>query len=269
MKIAFHILAIIACGVAAYFSLSHSEKFTNQQQVRLDTIETNRAVVASTEAANTDIKRERELLAVSIERRDTLDASVQALKSTGKTLKDEVDELNGELLGQKEEMDGLQASLEEVRKILEGFGENVDIDTLPDRIKSLQDERDMRQKKKDELEVLIVAAEKSVDAKQAESQRLAERKTSRNARLSRNASEAVVTAVDQEWGFLVIGAGSNSGFTPQTDLLVKRDGRFIGRVKPSAIERTQTIAEIIFDSLSPGVRLQPGDRVLLAKPAAN
>jgi hypothetical protein len=51
--------------------------------------------------------------------------------------------------------------------------------------------------------------------------------------------------------------------------LVERDGRKIGRVRPSAIEPTQTIAEIDLGSLSSGVRLQPGDRVILAQPVAN
>ena len=50
---------------------------------------------------------------------------------------------------------------------------------------------------------------------------------------------------------------------------MKRDGKTIGRVHPSAIEPTQTIAEIDMDTLSPGVRLQPGDRVILSKPATN
>ena len=95
------------------------------------------------------------------------------------------------------------------------------------------------------------------------------RKAARNKRIDRNAMEARVTAVNQDWGFLVIGAGSNSGFTPQTTLLVKRDGRLIGRVNPSAIEPTQTIAEIDLKSLAPGVRLQAGDRVIVSKPAGN
>jgi hypothetical protein len=81
--------------------------------------------------------------------------------------------------------------------------------------------------------------------------------------------ESVVTAVNQDWGFLVIGAGSNSGFTPQTSLIVQRDGRLIGRVRPSSIEPTQTIAEIDFKSIATGVRIQPGDRVMLATPATN
>jgi orotidine-5'-phosphate decarboxylase len=50
---------------------------------------------------------------------------------------------------------------------------------------------------------------------------------------------------------------------------VKRDGRLIGKVNPSSIEPTQTIAEIDFKTISPGVRIQPGDSVILAKPASN
>jgi hypothetical protein len=52
-------------------------------------------------------------------------------------------------------------------------------------------------------------------------------------------------------------------------LLVKRDGKLIGRVRPSSIEPNQTIAEIDQESLVLGVRLQPGDRVILARPATN
>jgi hypothetical protein len=81
--------------------------------------------------------------------------------------------------------------------------------------------------------------------------------------------EAVVTAVNQDWGFLVIGAGTNSGFAPQSSLLIERDGRKIGRVKPSAIGPNQTVAEIELESVASGVRLQPGDRVILATPSAN
>jgi hypothetical protein len=40
-------------------------------------------------------------------------------------------------------------------------------------------------------------------------------------------------------------------------------------VRPSAIEPTQTIAEIDFKTLADGVRIQPGDRVILTKPNSN
>jgi hypothetical protein len=96
-----------------------------------------------------------------------------------------------------------------------------------------------------------------------------DKKIERNARIGRNANESVITAVSQDWGFVVIGAGASTGFTPQSTLLVKRDGRLIGRVLPSAIERSQTVANVILESIAPGVRLQPGDRVILAKPESN
>ena len=96
-----------------------------------------------------------------------------------------------------------------------------------------------------------------------------ERDAARNSRMRRNAMESVVTAVNEDWGFVVIGAGSNTGFTPQTKLLVKRDGRLIAEVQPSSIEPSQTIAEIDKDSVAPGARIQPGDRVILSTPATN
>jgi len=47
---------------------------------------------------------------------------------------------------------------------------------------------------------------------------------------------------------------------------VKRDGRVIGQLKPSSVEPKQTIFEIDFDSMAPGVRIRPGDRVFMAQP---
>jgi hypothetical protein len=145
----------------------------------------------------------------------------------------------------------------------------VTLDTLPDKIQQIDDDKKAKQTKLEELEVLVGGAEKSLATSSAELDRLTKRMIERNVRIGRNSMDAVVTAVNQDWGFLVIGAGSNSGFTPQTGLLVERDGRKIGRVRPSAIEPTQTIAEIDLGSLSSGVRLQPGDRVILAQPVAN
>ena len=42
-----------------------------------------------------------------------------------------------------------------------------------------------------------------------------------------------------------------------------------GVTVPTSIEPNQTLADIDFDSLAEGVRLQAGDRVILAEPATN
>ncbi len=271
MKFIFPILAILVCLGAAYFTWTTSENFADVQTVRLEAISTNKAVTAKADVADKNIADEKALLEESKDSLALVTQSVSALESDALTLNSEVAKLDNEIAGQDAELVELEKALEEVKKIFAdlGLGEDVDIDNLGDKIGEIEEDLKGKRSRVEELETLIEGAESSLVAKRKEVQRLAERKDSRNKRIARNAMEARITAVNQDWGFLVIGAGSNSGFTPQTTLLVKRDGRLIGKVNPSAIEPTQTIAEIDLKTLSPGVRIQPGDSVILAKPSAN
>jgi predicted RNase H-like nuclease (RuvC/YqgF family) len=271
MKFIFPILAILVCAGAAYFSLSQSEQFQAYQDARLLAISTNKTVTASADKADSDIVDEEALLETSKRNLEIATQSVLALQSTGNALKNELAKLDNELGAQDAELAELKKTVEEVQKIFAdlGLGGNIDIDNLAEKIAEIEEDIKVKRAKMEELDTLIAGAEASLETKQQEVARLVERKDARNARIGRNSLEARVTAVDNDWGFVVIGAGSNSGFAPQTTLLVKRDGRLIGKVNPSAIEPTQTIGEIEYKTLSLGVRIQPGDSVMLAKPAAN
>lgn len=269
MKFIFPILAILVCAGAAYFTLTESEKFETVQGERLEAISTNKVVTANADAADIKIGNEKELLETSKNNLAVAKASVAALESDATTLKSDLSRLDGDLASQDAELEAVKKTMEQVQKVLGDLGGDVTIENLPEKISGIEEDIKTKRAKVEELDTLIEGAKSSLANKQDEVQRLVERKESRNSRIRRNAMEARVTAVNQDWGFLVIGAGSNSGFTPQTALLVKRDGRLIGRVNPSAIEPTQTIAEIDMKTLSPGVRIQPGDRVILAKPASN
>lgn len=269
MKAILYVVAIVASCGAAFFSLTHKNKFVELEKDRVSTIDTEKQVSADDDVAQSNIKDENGKLAASKERRDLLDQSVSSLKSTGSGLGSDIQKLDADLAAQKAEFADLQKTLDELNKILAETGGGVNLDNLPDKIAEVNQDRDDKQKKFDELEILVSGAEKALASNRAEIDRLGKRMIDRSARIGRNAMQAVVTAVNQDWGFLVIGAGSNSGFTPQTTLIVERDGRKIGRARPSSIEATQTIAEIDLESLASGVRIQPGDRVILAKPASN
>ena len=269
MKAILYVVAIVvACG-AAFFSMKHSGSFKTLESDRTETISKNKEATSKAEAADKNIKDERAKLATSQEKQGLLEQSVSALKAVGSAATSELSKLDGDLKVQDEEFASLAKALEEVNKILESLGGGVTLETLPEKITQIEDDKKAKQAKFEELQTLIGGAEKTLATGRAELDRLAKRVVERSSRIGANSMEAVVTAVNQEWGFLVIGAGSNSGFTPQTSLLVERDGRKIGRVRPSSIEPTQTIAEIDLESLAPGVRLQPGDRVILAKPSSN
>jgi hypothetical protein len=149
------------------------------------------------------------------------------------------------------------------------LGENLQPDELEGKTTEIREDTKKQYAKLDELKTVTEAATNKLSSIRADFDSLVSREVDRSTRISRNSLEAVVTAVNQDWGFLVIGAGSNSGFTPQSSLIIQRNGHYVGRVTPSAIEPTQTIAEIEFTSMANGVRIQPGDRVLLAKPSGN
>lgn len=269
MKAIFYVVAILVAAGAGYFSYDHSQKFEALEKDRVTTIATNKQTTADADVADTNIKKEKALLAASVERRELLTQSVASLKASGTGLENDVARLDTDLKAQAEEFAQLQKALDEVNLILATLGGGVTLETLPEKIQQIDDDKKGKQKKLEDLETLVGGAEKNLATSRAESDRLTKRMMNRATRIGRNAMEAVITAVNQDWGFIVIGAGSNSGFTPQTTLIVQRDGHQIGRVRPSSIEPTQTIAEIEFDSLTAGVRLQPGDRVILAKPTSN
>lgn len=269
MKPILYSVAILAACGAAYLSFSYSQKFKALEIDRIETIATKKQTILDADVADTEIKKEKALLAASQEKQLLLTQSVSSLKAAGNGLTNDLAKVNEDLKGQDEEFGQLEKALDEVNKILADLGGGVTLDTLPEKIQQVEDDKKAKQTKLEELEVLVGGAEKSLATNRAELDRLSKRMIERSSRIGRNSMVAVVTAVNQDWGFLVIGAGSNSGFTPQTGLLVERDGRKIGRVRPSAIEPTQTIAEIDFESLASGVRLQPGDRVILAQPVTN
>ena len=269
MKAIPYVLAIIVAGGAAFFSISLSGKFEELQNIRLSTIAQNKEVTAKAEAADKNIKDEKALLVASQDKKEVVSQNIESLKATDSTLKNEVSKLDASIEAQTSEFTELEKTLEEVNVIMSSLGGGVTLDNLAEKIAEIEQSKKDKQAKQDELQTLVSGAEKNLETKRAEADRLVTRGIERNARISRNSMEAVVTAVNQDWGFLVIGAGSNSGFTPQTALLVQRNGRKIGRVRPSSIEPTQTIAEIDLENLAPGVRLQPGDRVILAAPTGN
>jgi hypothetical protein len=269
MKAVFNIVLILAAGAAAFFSYSLSGKFQKEQAARIETKSKEAEAATEADATEKNLKNERVALAEATRQRDEVEQAIAALKSAEASLKRDIAGVDANLATQQAEFAELEKAIVEVQNQLKELDGNITIDNLGDEIVKIEESAKTKKARSEELLTLIEGAQKKISTSKAEAERLTTKVVESNVRISRNAMEAVVTAVNQDWGFLVIGAGSNSGFTPQTSLLVKRDGKLIGRVRPTAIEATQTIADIDLDSLAPGVRIQPGDRVILATPSAN
>lgn len=270
MKVVVNIFLILAAGAAAFFSFDQSNKFASQQEIRLEKKKQEETVRAEATATEKERDNERTALTDANKKREDVNSSISALKAAESSIKRDIQGVDGTLATQQTELVDLEKAVEEVNGLLKTIGGgNVTAENIGDEVAKLDDNIKKKKERQEELVTLIDAAQKKVSSTRSESKRLSDRAIESSVRISRNAMEAVVTGVNQDWGFLVIGAGSNSGFTPQTSLLVKRDGKFIARVKPTSVEATQTIADIELESLAPGVRIQPGDRVIIAQPSVN
>lgn len=73
-----------------------------------------------------------------------------------------------------------------------------------------------------------------------------------------------VLAVNQAYNFVVLNLGGRNGVEPQTEMLIVRDGTYIGKIRISSVEPTTAIGDIINSTVARGVQVQPGDIVVYA-----
>lgn len=260
------LLIFLGSLVFGYFSLESIRKFNDEQKLRLDTKEENRKVSASADAKETELSKAKMALEETKATHFAATDRVSNLTRECEGLQGNIREMEQALAVYDNQKKRLEERAAEVEKLAEQIGRTFNIDSCEDMVNTMKAEKEDRIKRVDELDVKIADMEKAIIANTEELAKQTAREAKRQRTISRCSMEAVITGVNQDWGFLVIGAGQNSGFTPQSVMIVQRDGKMIAKVRPSQIEPNQTIAEILFDTLTPGVRIQPGDRVIYQDP---
>ena len=265
MKSILHIVIILIGAAGVYFAYESNTKHIEQKTIFETTVEENVRLDASIKKAEKELSEERSGLAAAKSDFDEQVAKLEAAVSTEKTMQRQLAESEATLEEQAALIAEQKKLINEATKIL---GDGVTIDNLAEKIAEIEQKKKDQTKQLEELNTLADGATNDVAKNNTSISDLTARKAKRDERIRGNAKEAVITAVEADWGFVIIGAGSNSGFTPQTKLLVKRNGVLIGRINPTSIEPTQTIAEIDRTSMAIGSSLQVGDRVILAVPAA-
>lgn len=78
----------------------------------------------------------------------------------------------------------------------------------------------------------------------------------------RNGLEGEVLAVNPGWNFVVLSIGDRQGAVTNAEMILKRGNSQIGKVRITSVEPSTSVADIVPGSLSRGVRVQPGDRVI-------
>ena len=106
-------------------------------------------------------------------------------------------------------------------------------------------------------------SEKLQSVKERSSQ-LEDEKKRRVAARGKVGVRGTVLAVNQAYNFVVLNLGGRNGVEAHSEMLVVRDGTFIGKIRISSVEPATAIGDIITSTLARGVQVQPGDIVIYA-----
>ncbi len=268
MKAIFYVLSILVIGASAYYAFDNKAKLEAEMAMyeEVNTKRTNvAATIKKTEDTRDDTKasldKAKDLNQEFISTKDNEEAKERSLRATLEKVQLRIDEADAKLA----KFDQAQKEVEEALK-----GLNVPFNQIESKIQELEDERREKQKKFEDLELIEAKLLASVKGNREEISRLVGRMDEIRQRLARNAIAGTVTAVDPVWGFVIVNLGeTNSNITAESNLLVSRSGKLLGRLKVTSLEPNQTICDLDLKALRPGQRIQPGDKVILATTVGN
>lgn len=78
--------------------------------------------------------------------------------------------------------------------------------------------------------------------------------------------EAVIVAVNPEWGFVMVNAGRAHGVEPDSSLLIKRGNARIGRLRIINLQENVCVCDIVKGSVPRGMKIDVGDSVIFENP---
>ena len=146
-----------------------------------------------------------------------------------------------------------------VKEISERFP-GTTLQNVAEKIKQLESDLETAKQdlatRKTELEVV----NKKVAANEVRIEKAEKVQTDRLSSIGRNATEGLITAVNKDWGFVLVNIGKDHGVQGDSELIVQRDGIRIGNLNVVSIQPGLTVADINQKGLSGSV--EPGDKVI-------
>ena len=146
-----------------------------------------------------------------------------------------------------------------VKEISERFP-GTTLQNVAEKIKQLESDLETAKQdlatRKTELEVV----NKKVAANEVRIEKAEKVQTDRLSSIGRNATEGLITAVNKDWGFVLVNIGKDQGVQGDSELIVQRDGIRIGNLNVVSIQPGLTVADINQKGLSGSV--EPGDEVI-------
>lgn len=256
--------ALILSLAAAYFSFTHLNKAIAVQKTNVNLIENINRLKSDTRKTEDTITQQTKVKETNQITKSAKQTELRTLLGQIAASEAELPRRQEKITSQETEINNYDETIAEIKEILK----DVDAETpeeIEAAINQLQQDKIALDKELEEVQTAVAAAEESVASKEDALTRVNKTLSDRRDGIVRNTLESTITAVNPDWGFAVVGAGRAQGMSAEQPLLVKRGNTYIARLAIVSIEDNQLIADIVPDSIAPGARVLPGDRVIVER----
>ena len=257
-------LALLITSAATYFSYTNLDKMKDTR-CKIQESEDRITKLSTTinDTLDTKATRQNELNS-DRSKNAQLTNDKESLLTDIKNTQAEIPGLKTNIKAQEEKITDYQGTIDEIKKLFTEMNVN-DMSELNDKIKQLENDRITREKELAETQAVVEATNAAIAKLEGQISDSRGQMAERSRGLSQNSVEPQIMAVNNEWGFVVINAGSDQGFRADKPLIVKRGDSFVAKLSITSLQKTQMVADIVKGSTPKGFVVMPGDRVVLLK----
>lgn len=191
-------------------------------------------------------------------------SSIQRLQQQIENLETENVDLANQLVMTESELQLFETKHDDLSKQVETNGQVNFAAIKAQQLKNAKSHEEV-----ESLEIKVTEFEGIVAVSEVENKRLQQTRSQLET-LRHNQDRGVITgglksslvATYQQWGFVVVDAGSLDGVVPFANLEAYRQGEVIGQLLVTQVESNRSIADIVPGSLPVGISLQAGDMIV-------
>lgn len=236
-------LAGIVLGIGKRSALIEAREAKNADN------DSAREVLNDTDELVSSIEEEIEKISTAREEREV--AQVGADEANRK-----IGQVKSQIAAKTQQIEAKQARIDEVRRALKPF-EGVTPENLNDRLADLEREATEKEESVAALQQEIEIAQSAATRKLSEMSAYEVGQKDRAAAIALQGKVATITAVNPDFGFAIVNAGTSRGVPSDAEIFVKRGSERVGELKIRELRNSMLVADIVDNA---GV--QPGDKVI-------
>lgn len=210
------------------------------------------------DATKTEIEKKKEELSQITSEKEKLSADLGEARSQADKAKQELTAEQGKLKDLETDNQAKDTRIAELETtVAELEQRTVTPEVAPAAVETVE-----LQARMTELETLNQQLQDQNTALSAQMGELRRKDDGRRKLQMRQGLSGTILAVNQAWNFVVLSLGDRQGVVPNAEMLVQRDGQYLGKVRVTSVEPSTSIADILVRTVPRGLSVMPGDRVI-------